>query len=148
MLVEGRYIVEVRLNGYTNPSGKCNSNSDACFTPNGRQTCCDGDNTNRCMDWERCDSYFVYCLIPLGEVNNYNLGCFDNDVKTVSRSNRDDGYVDFSQSKVLDLSNPQIFPGLRDAYEVSSVTVLCGYCASFAIMKQDRNIMDKKNLLT
>ena len=121
MLIEGRYIVEVRLNGYTNPSGKCNSDNDGCFTRNGRQTCCDSDDTNTCTGRERCDSYFVYCLIPLrlGEVDNYILGCFDDDVKTVSRSNRNDGYVDFSQSKVLGLSNPQNFSGLRDAYEVS-----------------------------
>ena len=118
VLVEGRYIVEVRLNGYTNPSGKCNS--DDCFTWNGRhRTCCDSHNTNMCTGWERCDSYFIYCLIPLGEVNNNYLGCFDDDVKTVSHSNRDDGYIDFSLSRVLGLSNPQNFSGLRDAYEVS-----------------------------
>ena len=114
MLVEGRYIVEVRLNGYTNPSGKCNSKD--CFPDAHQQTCCDSDDTDMCMGWERCDSYFEYCLIPLGTVD---LGCFDDDATAKSLTNRDDGYVDFSQSKVLGLSNPQNFSGLRDAYEVS-----------------------------
>ena len=39
VLVEGRYVVEVRLNGYTNPSGKCNSRD--CFIQNRQhQFCC------------------------------------------------------------------------------------------------------------
>ena len=118
VLVEGRYIVEVRLNGYTNPTGKCNSNNDSCFTRNGRQTCCDSDNTNECMGQERCDSYFVYCLRPLGTVDI--MGCPNNEMSTVSLSNEDDGSgIDFSLSRVLGLRNPQIFPGLGNAYEVS-----------------------------
>jgi hypothetical protein len=115
VLVEGRYFVEVRLNGYTNPSGKCNN----CFnTQNRKQFCCDnGDNTNECTTSERCDSYFIYCLRPLGTVE---VGCFDNKTIAVSRSNEDDGSdVDFSQSRVLGLSNPQSFSGLGDAYDVS-----------------------------
>ena len=117
MLVEGRYVVEVRLNGYTNPSGKCNS--AVCYTRNGQQICCDGVDTSKCMDWERCDSYFVYCLKPLGTVVHV-LGCFDNEIRAVSAPNINDGPgIDFSLSKVLDLSNPQNFPGLGNAYEVS-----------------------------
>jgi hypothetical protein len=39
---------------------------------------------------------------------------------TVSHINVDDGPgIDFSQSEVLGLSNPQCFSGLKDAYEVS-----------------------------
>ena len=117
VLVEGRYIVEVRLNGYTNPTGKCNSNSDSCFTQNGRQTCCDGHDTNKCTGSERCDSYFVYCLRPFGTVD---MGCLDNEMNAVSLSNEDDGPgIDFSLNKVLGLSNPQNFSGLGNAYEVS-----------------------------
>jgi hypothetical protein len=117
VLVEGRYFVEVRLNGYTNPSGKCNN----CFnTQNRQQFCCDNrDNTNECtVTWERCDSYFIYCLRPLGTVSD--LGCLDNKTITMSHINVDDGPdIDFSQSRVLGLSNPQSFSGLGDAYEVS-----------------------------
>ena len=116
MLVEGRYVVEVRLNGYTNPSGKCNSRN--CFPGMNRQTCCDGDDTNKCTDRERCDSYFIYCLRPLGTVD---FGCRENEgsLRAISATNEDDRPgIDFSLSKVLGLSNPQIFPGLGDVYEV------------------------------
>ena len=115
MLVEGRYVVEVRLNGYTNPSGKCNSRN--CFPGMNRQTCCDSDNTDKCMGRERCDSYFVYCLRPLGTID---LGCPNNEMRAISLSNEDDGPgIDFSLSEVLGLSNPQNFPGSGNAYEVS-----------------------------
>ena len=119
MLVEGRYVVEVRLNGYTNPTGKCNS--DVCFTVDRQhQFCCDSRrrSTNECTeDREHCDSYFVYCLRPLGTVE---LGCFDNETRAVSATNKDDGPgIDFSLSEVLGLSNPQNLPGLGNAYEVS-----------------------------
>ena len=115
MLVEGRYIVEVRMNGYSNPTGKCN-----CFrhTQNGRQQiCCDSLNINECMGQERCDSYFLYCLRPFGTVV---FGCLNNETRAISAPNEDDGPgIDFSLSRVLGLSNPQNFPGLGDAYEVS-----------------------------
>jgi hypothetical protein len=120
--VEGRYLVEVRLNGYTNPSGKCNSEN--CFTENGQQYCCDSYDTDICMGGDRCDSYFLYCLRPLGEVDR--VGCFNNETRDVSLHNRDDGYVDFSQSKVLGLNNPQNFSGLENAYEVS-YNYACSY---------------------
>ncbi len=108
MLVEGRYIVKVRLNGYSNPTG---------FTHD--RHCCDNiTNTNECTTWERCDSFFVICLRPLGTVNQ--TGCFGDSGRVQSGFNKDDGPdVDFSQSKVLGLSNPLGFSGLEDAYEVS-----------------------------
>ena len=123
VLVEGRYVVEVRLNGYTNPSGKCNSKD--CFPDAHQQTCCDSHDTDMCTGSERCDSYFVYCLRPLGTVD---LGCLDNETRAVSVSNEDDEPdIDFSQSKVLDLSNPQNFPGLGNAYEVSYLYSFLNY---------------------
>ena len=115
MLVEGRYIVQVRLNGYTNPSGKCNG--DNCFPGMNQQICCDGGGTDKCMGRERCDSFFVYCLRPLGTVD---MGCPNNETRAVSFFNVNDGpSVDFSLSRVLGLSNPQNFPGLGNAYQVS-----------------------------
>ena len=70
-----------------------------------------------CSGREHCDSYFVYCLRPLGEVR---LGCLDNERRTTSQSNEDDkSNIDFSLSTVLGLSNPQNLSGLGDAYEVS-----------------------------
>jgi hypothetical protein len=71
------------------------------------------------MGGDRCDSYFVYCLRPLGTVE---VGCFRNETRAVSTSNRDDGPgIDFTLSKVLGLSNPQNLSGLGDAYEVSYI---------------------------
>jgi hypothetical protein len=58
-------------------------------------------------------------LRPLGEVDR--VGCLDNETRDVSSINEDDGYIDFSQSKVLGLSNPQNLSGLKDAYEVSYI---------------------------
>jgi hypothetical protein len=120
LVAEGRYFVEVRLNGYSNPTGKCNS--EVCFPDTQSQTCCDSDDTNNCMGRERCDSYFTYCLRPLGEVNEEY---FNNETRAVSLSNEDDGYIDFSQSKVLGLSNPQNLSGLGAAYEVRIMQILC-----------------------
>ena len=118
MLVEGRYLVEVRLNGYTNPTGKCNSQN--CFNDHGNQLCCDSRNTKNCQSWEHCDSYFVYCLRPLGEIN---LRCTVNETRAVSLYNEDDkSDIDFSQNTVLGLSNPQNLSGLGDAYKVSYCT--------------------------
>ena len=123
VLVEGRYTVEVRLNGYTNPSGKCNSRN--CFPDAHQQTCCDSRDTNICTNRERCDSYFVYCLRPLGTID---FGCFDNETRAVSLPNEDDrSGIDFSMSRVLGLSNPQNFPGLGDAYEVSYLYSFLSY---------------------
>jgi hypothetical protein len=114
VLVKGSYFVEVRLNGYANPSGKCNSENCFLSGPQ-RQKCCDG-KTAICVTVERCDSFFVYCLRPFGTID---LGCLNNETTATSLHNTDDGDIDFSQSRVLGLSNPQNFSGLGDAYEVS-----------------------------
>ena len=75
-----------------------------------------------CMGQERCDSYFLYCLRPFGTVV---FGCLNNEIRAISAPNEDDGPgIDFSLSKVLDLSNPQNFPGLGDTYEVSCFILL------------------------
>ena len=78
--------------------------------------CCDSLETT-CSDGDRCDSYFHYCLRPLGEVR---LGCLANERRATSQSNMDDkSDIDFSLSTVLGLNNPQNLSGLGDAYEVS-----------------------------
>ena len=116
VLVEGRYLMEVRLNGYTNPTGKCGYGEHCQTNTPGELSCCDSSDTT-CSGGERCDSYFVYCLRPLGEVG---LGCYANETRAISRSNEnDESNIDFSLSTVLGLSNPQNLSGLGDAYEVS-----------------------------
>ena len=118
VLVEGCYIVEVRLNGYTNPSGKC---QDCDWTSN----CCDippeilriNINTDDCIGDRRCDSYFNYCLRSFGDRELY---CSASEYRDTSSANSNDGPLNFSQSRVLGLSNPQVLSGLRSAYKVSS----------------------------
>ena len=117
MMVKGRYLVEMRVNGYSNPTGKCGHVEDGCQTDTpGEFYCCDSFQTT-CSDGARCDSYFIYCLRPLGEVR---LGCLNNERRAESSFNRNDGPIDFSHNKVLGLDNPQNFSGLGDVYKVRS----------------------------
>ncbi len=118
MLEEGRYFVEVKLNGYTNPTGQC----ERCKLLNGWiQTCCDVKDinfaTDNCIEERRCDSYFIYCLRPIGD--RELDGCSSSEHRNISFPNSNDGPLNFSQSTVLGLSNPQVLSGLRSAYEVS-----------------------------
>ena len=128
MLVEGRYLVEVRLNGYNNPTGKCydqGSCGDSFFDS---ITCCSYAccdifdlegilDPDACIGSQLCDSYFTYCLRPFGE-HEIKSGCSTSKMKTTLSVNTNDGLLDFSQSTVLDLSNPQNLSGLGDAYNV------------------------------
>ena len=119
MLVEGRYLVEVRLNGYTNPTGSCQD----CKRSSGL-TCCDtGRVTSDCRGGRQCDSYFIYCLRPFGDVRQPPVGYFrsSNKYRNISSVNMDDGPLDFSQNTVLGLNNPQILSGLADMYDKVSL---------------------------
>ena len=62
MLVEGRYLVEVRLNGYTNPTGRCGHGAGCETDTPGEFHCCDivkfDTMPAQCDGGERCDSYF------------------------------------------------------------------------------------------
>ena len=120
MRVEGRYLVEVRLNGYTNPTGSC----QGCKrSPGSGLTCCDTVHvTSDCMrDGRQCDSYFVYCLRPFGDARQPPRGCSSDEYRNVSSINTDDGSLDFSQSTVLLLNNPQVLSGLEDIYDEVSL---------------------------
>ena len=118
MLVEGHYFVEVRLNGYTNPTGQC---QDCDWTSN----CCDvppeilhiNITTDDCIGERRCDSYFNYCL---RRISDKKPDCSPSERRNTSSINSNDGPLNFSQSTVLGLSNPQVLSGLRGAYKVSS----------------------------
>ena len=122
VVVEGRYLVEVRLNGYSNPTGKCGHVKHRCQTNTpGEFYCCDSYDTT-CSGNERCDSFFFYCLRPLGEDR---LGCLDNETRAESSSNENDRPINFSRSRVLGLDNPQKFSGLRNAYKVRQVSSIC-----------------------
>ena len=95
-------MVEVRLFGYENPTGRC----EECprrFTTLPKRCCDDFDRDSNCDEDDReCDSYFTYCLRPF---NTTFSGCSTYETMT-STVNTDDGPLDFSQSTVLGLHNP------------------------------------------
>ena len=122
MLVQGRYVLEVRLNGYDNQENSC-----VDCQPEGRMRfgCCDDHNRNNgdCSGNRPCDSYFIFCLRPFGsERVTYDCRTLYNDTKVTSVNNND-GPVDFTDEIVLGLENPFLLPGLTEEYEVSN----CSY---------------------
>ena len=113
-MVQGLYLVEVRLYGYDNPTQTC---QDCRRRPLASPGCCDYFLTTTCIDSDRCDSFFYYCLRTIGSVGR-NCSYFGNRTSTV---NMDDGRIDFNKSTVLGLENPLQLQGLTDAYTVSII---------------------------
>ena len=96
-------MVEVRLFGYENPTGRCEEcPRESNVEP--RRCCDDFSRSSNCDEGDReCDSYFTYCLRPYGVGGT---GCSNFDEPVTSAVNTDDGPLDFSQSTVLGLPNP------------------------------------------
>ena len=115
--IGGRYIVEVRLFGYDNPTQRCQDCRNGQFADFG---CCDDFQALNCPSGLRCDSFFFYCLRTLSSPLVRN--CSYPGSRT-STANMDDGAVDYSQSVVLGLENPLQLQGLTDAYNVSNSLV-------------------------
>ena len=69
VVVEGGYLVEVRLNGYTNPTGKRRRKSGTGIR------CYDDNTATVCSSNDLCDSYFIYCLRPFGDARQPPEGC-------------------------------------------------------------------------
>ena len=111
--------MQVRLNGYSNPTGRC-GHSDDCRnskTSSSQLHCCDtSSNTELDCSNNPCDSYFTYCLRPFSEVQLTISRCFSGQI--TSRANPNDGHLDFSQSTVLGLNNPLRLFG-QGVYNVS-----------------------------
>ena len=121
MLVQGCYVVQIRLNGYSNPTGRCGG--QACHGQSGRLYCCDSNlvGIGNCIgERHGCDSYFTYCLRLFGEVQLTSQRCISNQVRSLS--NHNDGPLNFSQSTVLGLDNPLNLTGLDVPYNVSHFT--------------------------
>ena len=119
VLVQGRYLLEVRLNGYENQEGKCvGCPRDQSATTH---SCCDDFRRfSNCVGDRRCDSYFIFCLRPFGsERQRYDCRTLYNDTRVTS-VNRDDGPINFTSEMVLDLENPFLLPGLTEEYEVNN----------------------------
>ena len=106
--------MEVQLFGYDNPTGRC-YDQEQCIRDDGQHRCCDDTRATGCTGVRRCDSFFIYCLRPLG---SDGVGCSQYRNRT-SLSNSDDNDLDaddFSQSTVLGLENPLILRGLTEKY--------------------------------
>ena len=110
---EGLYLVEVKVFGYDNPTGTCQAFRDS--NGPGKHGCCDNPNGESPCNGRQCDSYFTYCLRPLGSEGD---GC-SNYVSKMSGINWNDGFINFNESPVLGLENPLLLPGLTDNYSVS-----------------------------
>ena len=108
--VNGLYVLEVRLYGYDNPTGRC----QGCVSL-GQVGCCDRHDTMECSSF-LCDTYFHYCLRSLGSQEGGECSYFGS---VTSSATLDDRPIDFSQSTVLGLSNPLILPGLTNQWNVS-----------------------------
>ena len=113
--VNGLYMLEVNVYGYNNPTGRCQSCTSQ-MAPD-VMGCCDLHNTIECSSGLLCDSYFYYCLRALGSEGGH-CSYFGN---VTSNVNRNDAFIDFSQSMVLGLDNPLILPGLTNNWTVSLI---------------------------
>ena len=122
-LVKGLYIVQVQLHDYDNPTQQrflgCFVNA-GCFTE-----CCDG--SGMCTSgFRRCDTRFFFCLRPT--LNSpINTDCDLNNDSVMQSNAEPDNYdanFDFTQSTFLGLTNPLIFQGLTNAWNVSHDVLL------------------------
>ncbi len=100
--------MQVEMVSYSHPS---NTRSD------GR--CCDPDDGGECTGEERCDTYFINCLLPRYSTNR---GCPNNGpgFTAVSNVSPDGADIDFSQPTVLGLPNPFNLTGITTACEVKN----------------------------
>ena len=87
---------------YDNPTGRCQT-----FMNTGRGCCDSPRDSSPCSGNRLCDSYFTYCLRPLGsEGGDLDCSGYEN---RVSETNWDDGS---SRNALLGLENPLILsPG-------------------------------------
>lgn len=97
VLVQGLYVVRVRVNSYSNPSNFCTD----CSRGRG---CCDDWEESYCGGGLRCDTYFQYCLRPLGSPQT-DKNCQGHPQITSSTA-MDGGIINFAHSMVLGHSNP------------------------------------------
>ena len=111
-------MVELTLFDYDNPTGTC-YDPQWCVR-NGLHRCCDSNfilwTFLECTGGRRCDSYFIYCLRPLGSEGE---GC-SNYQQRISTFNQDDNNpIDVTRSTVLGLENPLILRGITESsYDV------------------------------
>ena len=103
VLVSADYVVQVELVSYSHPS---NTRSDG--------QCCDSTNNGvSCMGQDRCDTYFIYCLMPR---TSTATGCpnivTDPGFTVVSNLINDGDNIDSLQPRIFNLT------GITTAWEV------------------------------
>lgn len=124
-VVTGWYLLEVRIFGYSNPTGRC----QACHRPinENQRSDCDSESESHITvnfygsgDYQ-CDSYFTYCSREFFSMNSEQatsgptVGCHFGEM-VQSTVNVNDRPVNFSQGRVLGLDNPFQLQRLSDAY--------------------------------
>lgn len=113
-LVEGLYIVQAQIHSYGNSN---QLRIDECFGNICFAACCDGGEGGCTSGGRRCDTFFLFCLRSFSDTP---IGCDSNrDIVMQSDDNNNDGNIDFSQSTFLGLSNPLVFQGLTNSWNVS-----------------------------
>ncbi len=111
VLVSADYVLQVEMVSFSHPS---NTRLDG--------QCCDSDDglgvIPPCNGNDRCDTYFIYCLIPR---SSNTTECSNNDpgFTAVSYYIVDGAAIDFSQPTVLGLSNPFNLTGISTTWEVN-----------------------------
>ena len=86
--------------------------------------CCDlYGELSSCGDFYRCDTYFMYVLRALGNIETGENCTTSNSDKhsssrRISQPNLNDGSTNFSDSIVLGLNNPLILRGLDNIWNV------------------------------
>ncbi|XP_064395025.1 delta-like protein C [Halichondria panicea] len=112
VLVSANYVVQVRMISYIHPS---NTRSDG--------QCCDSEPGNGlCSGGERCDTYFIYCLMPRASTA---IGCSNatSGFTLVSSVSPDGADIDFSQPTALGLPNPFLLTGISTAWESAQLYI-------------------------
>ena len=125
-VVEGLYIVQTQIHGYDNPTQWrfliCGNSQ--CFSAGG---CCDIGEGNCTSGERRCDTFFIFCLRPLG-ISPRLIGCGSNTSSVIqSDVNMNDAAINFSRSSFLGLNNPFTLPGLTNSWNVSC-TIIANHC--------------------
>ncbi len=112
VLVSADYVVQVEMLSYSHPSNT---------RPDGQ--CCDPGNGVPCNEGERCDTYFIYCLMPHASTI---IGCPNSGPVDTLFSNvfTDGADIDFSQLNVFGLPNPFNLTGISTAWEVLHFNIL------------------------
>ncbi len=107
VLVSADYVVQVEMVSFHHPSKTLSDGQ-----------CCDSSRREpSCTGVERCDTFFIYCLVPHASTATQ---CPSNEPGFTAVSDHivNGTDIDFSEPTVLGLSNPFNLTGISRAWEV------------------------------